>query len=334
MDRSQWIVRLRWFVPPAIVLSALMGRLAGVTVPLPSFLMVALFMLLYNLGFYLSGQRSRSLSVQRGHILKLNRFQVALDSVAIFVLMHFSGGIASPFVFFLTWPVVFAAILLSPGAGYGFASLSVAGMLAVYLAETSGWIGAHPLCWGAKILIAPPMAGQALVVLIFFAAAIYFTAFFTAAIVTTIRQKISRLADLTAAARQLNQRLNALYSMTEAVVSLKNLDTVLDRVTSALCQVMGVIGISVKLLSQDGRHLHYAAVSGPVAEIFRNRTIEVAKSPLNREIIDGKPFVTGRIKPGQMLFQFGEELAAANIQSVLFVPLAAGSKVIGIVGAY
>jgi signal transduction histidine kinase len=61
--------------------------------------------------------------------------------------------------------------------------------------------------------------------------------------------------------------------------------------------------------------------------------VEVSKSPLNRQIIEGKPFVTGRVTPGEM-FQFGEDLTAANVQSVLFVPLIVEDKVIGILGAY
>ena len=87
--------------------------------------------------------------------------------------------------------------------------------------------------------------------------------------------------------------------MTETIGSVKNLKRVLNMVTSELCQVMNVLGISVKLLSEDGKLLEYVAADGLVAGVFKSKVIEVAKSPLNREIINGKPFVTGRIKPGK-----------------------------------
>jgi len=54
---------------------------------------------------------------------------------------------------------------------------------------------------------------------------------------------------------------------------------------------------------------------------------------LNRRIIMGEPFVTGRLTQREM-FQFGEDLEASDIRSVLFVPLKVEDRVIGILGAY
>ena len=335
IDRTQWFIRLRWFVPPVIALTVVVGRLSGFTIaPLPFFL-IALFILAYNLIFYLIGQKSRQpLTSRRGYILKFNRFQFTLDYIAIFMLIHFTGGTASPLIFLFIFHIISASILLSPGSGYGFATLGVAGMTALYLAESSGQLRFHPLCFGENAFATVQLPVQAALILIFFAVSIYLTVFFITSIVFTIRQRISRLVQLTEAVRRLNERLNSLYSMTEAIGSVKNLKTLFNMVTSELCQVMGVLGISVKLLSEDGRLLQYVAANGLVANVFKSKVIEVAKSPLNRDIINGKPFVTGRIKPGEMMFQFGEDLAAVDIQSVLFVPLMVKNKVIGIVGAY
>ena len=61
--------------------------------------------------------------------------------------------------------------------------------------------------------------------------------------------------------------------------------------------------------------------------------VEVAKSPLNRRVIEGEPFVTGRVTHRER-FQFGEDLEAAHLQSVQFVPFIVEDRVIGILGAY
>jgi signal transduction histidine kinase len=61
--------------------------------------------------------------------------------------------------------------------------------------------------------------------------------------------------------------------------------------------------------------------------------VEVAKSPLNRRVIEGEPFVTGHVTHGES-FQFGEDLEAAELNSVQFVPLIVENRVIGILGAY
>jgi signal transduction histidine kinase len=66
---------------------------------------------------------------------------------------------------------------------------------------------------------------------------------------------------------------------------------------------------------------------------LKDRMVEVAKSPLNRRIIEGESFVTGTITEKEV-FQFGEDLAIANVKSVQFAPLTVEDRVIGILGAY
>jgi len=61
--------------------------------------------------------------------------------------------------------------------------------------------------------------------------------------------------------------------------------------------------------------------------------VEIKKSPLNKRIIEGEPFITGNVSAKEM-FQFGEALAEAQIKSVLFLPLRIEGRVIGILGAY
>jgi signal transduction histidine kinase len=96
---------------------------------------------------------------------------------------------------------------------------------------------------------------------------------------------------------------------------------------------MDIQGISVKLLAEDGRRLRYAASHGLPARFAPGREVDLDKSPLNRRIIEGEPYTAGHVTDGD-LFQLGEEYAAARIKSVLFVPLRAGDRVIGILGAY
>ena len=103
--------------------------------------------------------------------------------------------------------------------------------------------------------------------------------------------------------------------------------------TNELQAVMNVRGISVKLLSEDGRFLRFAAARGLPESLVGGEPIEVARSLLNRRILDGEPYVTGNLTERE-LFQFSEALEEALIRSVLFVPLVAEGRVIGILGAY
>ena len=121
--------------------------------------------------------------------------------------------------------------------------------------------------------------------------------------------------------------------MIQTIGSTPNLNQVLNIVSSQTAAVMNVKGISIKLLSEDGNYLRYATAHGLPDDFVREKMVEVKKSPLNKRIIEGEPFITGNVSAKEM-FQFGEVLAEAQIKSVLFLPLRLEGKVIGILGAY
>jgi signal transduction histidine kinase len=154
-----------------------------------------------------------------------------------------------------------------------------------------------------------------------------------ASIFNTTRGKIQKLEDLCGSQTALNQKFWRLFSMIQTIGSTPNLNQVLDIVSSQTAAVMNVKGISIKLLSEDGRYLRYAAAHGLPGDFVREKLVEVKKSPLNKRIIEGEPFITGNVSAKEM-FQFGEVLAEAQIKSVLFLPLRLEGKVIGILGAY
>lgn len=129
------------------------------------------------------------------------------------------------------------------------------------------------------------------------------------------------------------ERFDALFSLIQTIGSIRNLNQVLDIVTQELALVMGVKAVSVKLLSEDGTCLNYVGSYGLPPEFITNRVVELSKSPLNRRVIHGEPYVTGH-PANQSWFQFGEDLAADLIQSVLLVPLMVEERAIGVLGAY
>jgi len=333
-ERAFWFVRLRWWVPPFIAGGTLAAGLLGLEFAARPLLLVAAFILVYNIVFLVLGRRlpEEPLQVER----RFHRFayeQVALDYAAMFLLIHFTGGAASPLIFFFIFHIIFASILLPPRSAYGFAALVVVGMGGIAVVEYLGWAAHHPLLFHGRSIDLAKQPFHMTVALCFFAASVFITAFSTTAIMRVLRRRIRNLGELSESVSILNNKLKALFSMTEAIGSIQRLEQLLPVVTGELGRVMAVKGISVKLLSEDGRFLRYAAAYGLPEEFTRGKEVEVDKSPLNRRIMEGEPFVTGQVT-GRELFQFGEALAAARIRSVLFVPLSAEERVIGILGAY
>lgn len=332
--RTLWFIQLRWFVPPSIIAAAAVGHLLGVEFRAVPIFLIALFMFAYNGVFYLW---SRHLERQPGwktqDVKRFTHSQVILDYFSMFLLIHFTGGVASPLIFFFIFHVIFASILLPAGSAYFFALLAVAGMTVIAAGENSGVLNQYPIVFHGSYV---DMSGSPFAVIVklgFFAASVFITAYSTTTIMPIFRKRIQNLAELSDTVVAINNRLNALYVITKTITSTNRFQAVLDIATSELASVMKVLGVSIKLLSEDGKQLSYASAYGLPPEFTKGKVVDIDKSPLNRRIIEGAPYVIGKLTR-QELFQFGEDLTTLGVKSALFVPLTVERRVLGILGAY
>jgi len=96
----------------------------------------------------------------------------------------------------------------------------------------------------------------------FFNASVFITAFATTSIMRMLRKRIVELADLSEDVTRLNNRLNSLFTVTQAIGSERDREKLMSIVTRELKNVMEVKAVSVKLLSADKKELRYAAACG------------------------------------------------------------------------
>lgn len=334
-NRTIWFIRLRWFVPPGIAAGVFVANILGFDFNALAVLLVAVFILLYNIVFQ-TVRRSveKSKEEKERSIRRFTYFQVAFDYAAMFLLIHFTGGAASPFIFFFIFHIIFASILLPARLwAYFFAGLSAVGMSLIAAAEYHGLIPHHPVLYAGMGIDLASQPSHMFVEILFFSASVFIVAFTSRTIMRMLRLRILALDQSSAAMVELNDKLNALYLMVQAIGSRQRLRQVLQVASENLTRVMDVRALSVKLLSDDGGLLKYAAACGLPESLSMKNSIVLEKSPLNRRIIEGESFVTGNISQ-QDMFQFGEDMEAAGLKSVLFVPLKVEAKVIGILGAY
>jgi 2-iminoacetate synthase len=332
-ERTLWFIKLRWGVPLGITIGAALARWIGVELNARALLGVACLILVYNIGFYLVGRRIKAEAYRKEDIERFTYWQVGFDYGTMFLLIHFTGGVASPFIFFFIFHITFSAIFLPRRSTYTFAVSAAAGMGLIAAAEYLGWIPHHDLLFQGKAIGLGREPFRSVVILGFFSGFVFITAITITAVMRMLEKRILDLAELTEAVTTLNNKLNTLYTTTQAIGSKQHLEQVFRIVCSELARVMDVQAISVKLLSEDGKFLEFAAAHGLPAEILKHKVVEVAKSPLNRRVIEGEAFVTGHVTHRES-FQFGEDLEAAQLQSVQFVPLVVENRVIGILGAY
>ncbi len=332
--RALWQVHLRWWVPPAIVLSLAVSWWVGFRVEVLPILVVAGAILLYNIPFAVASAHARVLGEDTPSPDRLyNLLQVALDYAAVFLLVHYTGGAASPLVFVFLFHVVFAAILFRASTAYLFAGVVAGGMVLLAVAEHVGWLATHPLTFRGLTVNLLERPAHVAALLTFFSASVFIVAIAATRIMATLRQRVIRLAQTKDEIAALNERLGSIYDVLTALGSETDLSRVLDVLTSSLAAVMGVRGASVKLLSEDGKTLRYVAVHGLPQEFLDEKVVEVARSPLNRRIIEGETLVTGEITLGSTS-EVQEALASSGIRSVILAPLTVHRRVIGILGAY
>ncbi len=332
--RALWFVRLRWWVPLAIAASAGVARLVGLETPVTPILAVAALVGLYNSAFHLLRRHVETDPDTRGAVVQsFTVCQMGLDYVAMFLLIHYTGGVASPLAFFAIFHVVFAALLLPRRWALGFASLVAAGMVVIGLGESSGLLARHPLVLRGQALDLPHQPFPLAVTLLCYAAVMLIASLSTTAVAAMLRQRIVALSDLSEQVVELNDKLSALHDMTQAIVRMQRLDDVLLLMTGELASAIGVEATSVELLSEDRASLLCTASFGLPADLVDGRVVEVTRSSLIRRILDGEPYVTGDIASSDS-FQLSAELAGAGLRSAMLVPLAVEGRVIGILGAY
>lgn len=332
--RSFWQIRLRWWVPPVIAAGALAGRAAGYRYDLLPILLIAAGILVYNTVLVLSVRRlAANLEREPRRDRRVAIIEVSLDYAAMLLLIGFTGGAASPLLFFFLFHVIFAAIQFRAGTAQLFAGIVVAAMWLMLGLQFRGLLPCRCIGFLDSRLCFHDHPAHFVAYLAFFSATVIITAVLTTRIMSRLRSRVRELTRASGAVADLNDRLERLHTMLHVIGEERRLEPILDTVCRELAAEMGVQIVAVKLLSEDGRELRFVGGFGLPEEFFAKKVVQLAESPLNRRVIEGEVIVHGRIgEDGE--FQLQAELEALGIRSVAFAPLRLENRVIGILGAY
>ena len=332
-DGTVRLIRLRWWVPPSIAMGVASAHVLGLEFEAFRILLLAAFILAYNVFLHRwSLGLAEEPPEREERVRQFAHGQVALDLLAALVLIHLTGGAASPLVFLLVAQLILAATLLPPRSALAFAGLAAAGMVLVAIAEHVGWVAPAPLLFHGEAVAPPGAPIHTGLYLLAFAGSVLVSVLSAGAAMRVLRARIADLVRSMADIEDFGEKSRTLYVVVQAIVAKQRLEQVLHIAKTEIARVMGVPAVSVKLLSEDRRYLRFAAAHGLPEALVKNE-IDIWKSPLNRRIILGEMFVTGHFSEHEK-FQFGEDFAAAGLQSVLLVPLKAEFDVIGVLGAY
>jgi len=128
IQRIHYFVNFRWITAVGVAILALVANnvLQIGFPPLPVYI-IAAGIALYNLIFWLYARGLRP-EATTDLVAKARRFaavQSVVDLLALTVLLHFTGGIETPLVFYFVFHITIASILLPYKAAYSLATLAV-----------------------------------------------------------------------------------------------------------------------------------------------------------------------------------------------------------------
>lgn len=172
IERIDWLIRLRWLAVLGVLCTlAVSWSLFRAALPWTQLVVVTCGLAAYNLVFWLFSRRILLATPPRGNgkpsrwlrilvprslwdmelegvatrAVVLACAQITLDLLFLALLLHYSGGIENPFVYFFLFHAIIASILLSRRATYlqvGFGFLLTS---AFAIGEYSGLLAHHPL---------------------------------------------------------------------------------------------------------------------------------------------------------------------------------------------
>jgi signal transduction histidine kinase len=121
VKRAYWLIRLRWMATVFVVLATFFSyNILSITLEVFSLYSIAILLALYNIIIFLLLNHYTKVNgeVPYRSIKKIINFQISADLLLLAILLHFSGGIENPFIFYFIFHMIIASILLSVKESY------------------------------------------------------------------------------------------------------------------------------------------------------------------------------------------------------------------------
>ena len=328
-----WMIQLRWIAGAGVLLATwLVENLFRMDAAEWALYAIGLIILAYNLVFYLQKRRLTRASAPISAYYTLAKWQVALDWLAITLLIYFSGGIESPVIFFFFFHIIIASILFPPRTAFGFTLLAIVLLAGTALLEYFGILPHSPIDGFLK----SPLYQNGLYVsamLLFFSSTALITTYLVTSIQERLRAREEDVVNLSESLQRATVRLQALNEGARIVGSTLDLTQVFDRLVRTTADAMAVQACTIRLLDKSGQRLEPVAVYGLSQTYLNKGPVEVESNALARQVLSGKIVNVPDVNTSPLI-QYPEEAKQEGIQSMLSAPLANLQGPLGILRAY
>ena len=125
---AYWLARLRWIAIGYVVVGTYVAsNVLAISLNDAALYVLSAVLVLYNVAVLvlLNRLRRREKDVQCKAVKRIINLQICTDLFLLTVILHFSGGIENPLVFYFVFHMIIASILLSPRESYLHATFAV-----------------------------------------------------------------------------------------------------------------------------------------------------------------------------------------------------------------
>jgi signal transduction histidine kinase len=327
-------ITIRWLAGLGLLAATWLAT-AVLTLPLPAkpLYIIGVAILAYNAVFTLVLQRL--LRTEPPNIIwfhRLTKMQIGLDWLAMTAIIHFSGGVESPALFYFFFHIIIAAMLLSPRATFSYAATATLLVGATVWLEYAGWLPhVSPFVGAGAGLHHRPLFVSG--VMLFFVSAMFVSAYLASTINSRLRRREREVFELSENLQGAYSRLQTLYDSAQAINSTLELEQVLDRIVRRTADAMNVRACSIRLLDETGARLRVAAVYGLSDSYVKKGDLVVARNPLVREVLAGRTIAVGDVRSDTRL-QYRAQALTEGIFSMLSAPLQGKKGPLGLIRAY
>jgi signal transduction histidine kinase len=330
--KQRWWILLRWILLGVVVLATFIcTKLIHLDIPsLKVFSFSAIIALINALLHYYFTAKKKDASIDSSRINIITLFQFALDFSFIAFIFHYSGGIASPLLFYFVFHVILSSIPLEKQACLIYVVLISLAITTIALLELSGLIP-HRQIYLFNFRDVQDNPFFVLMVLFFFNSVLYAFIFLSLSLFDRLNRRIRQFIDVQHKLEQANQQLGLLNQLAKDTTSTLGLYPRLNLICQSVMKMLELKGVTIRLLDERTNLLELASACG-LSEAYLNKGPVDADKSLAKAL-KGEPYfvLDASVDPA---VQYPQDARKEGIVSMLSFPLRGREKVIGTMRLY
>jgi signal transduction histidine kinase len=327
LSKVGWWILLRWVLLGVTLLASLTGNfLLNLNLPFTYILLLCFSAAFLNgLLHYQLFTLKKASSLDFKLVDRITYIQFGTDFVLIAGIFNYTGGIASPLLFYFLFHVILSGVLLEQWACFLYVSLVALMVLTLAFFEFIGFI---PHVYSASFISKGLQDNPffVLLLLFFFLMVLFISSTLVSTLLKRLRERISQLTELEEKLEDTNQRLETLNLIAVKTATTLGLTPRLDFICGNIREIMGVKGVIIRLLDERTNQLEIVSSCGLSNAYIKKGPIDLDKS--YARTLKGEPHVVLDVASEPSL-QYPEVIKKEGIVSMLAVPLQGREKVIG-----